>query len=95
MNLIQLEDNDLQAQEDYINLFYDLDSDSEEGSSDKLDLYEPLQHSDLPIQHADPSMIKLEDGSSLEGSGGSSKILGTDNSLVPDLNSSEFTCTML
>jgi hypothetical protein len=66
VNLIQLKDNDLQAQEDYNNLFYDLDSDSEEGSSDKLDFCEPLQCSDLPIQHANPSVIDLEDVSSLE-----------------------------
>jgi hypothetical protein len=89
VNLIQLEDNDLPAQEDYDNLFYKLDSDSEEGSSDILDFCEPLQRPDLPIQHANPSMIKLEDVSSLEGTKNSSEFLGTNNSPVPDLNSSE------
>jgi hypothetical protein len=49
VNLIQLEDNDLQAQEDYDNLFYKLDSDSEKGSSDIQDFCKPLQCSDLPI----------------------------------------------
>jgi hypothetical protein len=65
VNLIQLKNNDLRAQKDYNSLFYDLDPDSEEGSSNKPDLCEPLQCSDLPIQHTDPSMINLEDVSSL------------------------------
>jgi len=41
VDLIQLEDNDLWAQEDYDSLFYNLDSDSEEGSSNKLDFVNP------------------------------------------------------
>src|ERR1700676_4063726 len=73
VNLIQLEDNDLQAQEDYDSLFYNLDSDSEEGSSNKPDFCEPLQCSNLPIQHTDPSMIILEDVSSLKGTKDSSE----------------------
>jgi len=35
LNSIQLEDNDLRAQEDYDDLFYNMDSDSEEGYSEK------------------------------------------------------------
>jgi hypothetical protein len=54
VNLIQLKDDDLPAQEDYDNLFYDLDSDSEEGSYDKLDFCEPLIPSEGPPQrHSD------------------------------------------
>ena len=47
VNCIQLEDNDLRAQEDYDNLFYDLESDSEEGTNQQ-DFCRPLQCSDLP-----------------------------------------------
>jgi hypothetical protein len=89
VNLIQLEDNDLWAQEDYNNLFYNLDLDSEEGSSDRPHFCEPLQCSGLPIQQADPSMINLEDVSSLEGTKDSSEFLGMDNSPVPNFKSSE------
>ena len=88
MNLIQCKNNNLQAQEDYNNLFYKLDSDSEEDSFDKPDFCEPLQCSDLPIQYANPSMIKLEDVSSLKGTKDSSEFLGMDNSSVPNLDSS-------
>ena len=42
----QLEDNDIRAQEDYDNLFYDLESDSEEGTNQQ-DFYKLFQHSDL------------------------------------------------
>src|SRR5882762_10462592 len=66
VNLIQLEDNDLRAQEDYDNLFYNMDSDSKESYSGRPDFCEPLQCSDLPIQHADPSVIILEDVSNLK-----------------------------
>src|SRR5882762_9807887 len=89
VNLIQLKDNDLQAQEDYDNLFYDLDSDSEEGSYSKPDFCESLQCFDLPIQHADPSMIKLKDVFSLDGIKDSSEFWGMDNLPVLDLNFSE------
>ena len=41
VNCIQLEDNSLRAQEDYDNLFYELYSDSEEGT-DKQDFCRPL-----------------------------------------------------
>ena len=40
VNCIQLEDNDLKAQDDYDNLFYELESDSEEGS-DQQDFCSP------------------------------------------------------
>jgi len=66
-----------------------MDSDSEEGSSEKPDFCEPLQCSDLPIQHTNPSVIILEDASSLKETKDSSEFLGTDNLLVPDLNFSE------
>jgi len=77
VNSIQLEDNDLQAQEDYDDLFYNMDSDSEEGYSEKPDFCEPLQCSDLPVQHANPSVIILEDVSSLKGTKDFSEFLGT------------------
>ena len=89
VNLIQLKDDDLRAQEYYDNLFYKLHSDSEEGHSDKWDFCEPLCCSDLPIQHTNLSMIKWEDVSSMEETKDSFKFLGMDNSPVPDLNSSE------
>jgi len=89
VNLIQLEDNNLWAQEDYDSPFYDLNSDLEEGSFYKPDFCELLQHSDLPIQHANPSMINLEDVSSLKETKDSSEFLGMDNSPVPDSNSME------
>ena len=41
VNCIQLEDNDLKAQDDYDNLFYKLDSDSEEGN-DQQDFRRPV-----------------------------------------------------
>ena len=40
MNCIQLKDNDLRAQEDSHNLFYELESDSEEGA-DQQDFVGP------------------------------------------------------
>src|SRR5882762_2861967 len=89
VNSIQLKDNDLRAQEDYDDLFYNMDSDSEEGYSERQDVCKPLQCSDLPIQHANPSMIILEDVSSLKGTKDFLKFLGMENLLVPYLNSSE------
>ena len=65
VNCIQLEDNDLRAQEDYDNLFYDLESDSEEGTNQQ-DFCRPLQCSDLP----NPNLEPLEETSSLEGTKG-------------------------
>jgi len=65
-----------------------MDSDSEEGSSGRPDFCEPLQCSDLPVQHTNPSMIILEDVSSLKGTKDSSEFLGMDNSSVPNLDSS-------
>jgi len=54
VNLIQLEDNDLQAQEDYNSLFYDLNSDLEEDSFDRSDFCEPFSvltcPSNMPTQ---------------------------------------------
>jgi len=41
VNLIQLKNNDLRAQKDYNSLFYDLDPDSEEGSSNKPFVWAP------------------------------------------------------
>ena len=89
VNLIQYKDNDLQAQKDYINIFYKLDPDSKEDSFNKPDFCKPLQCSDLPIQYANPSMIKLKNVFSLKGTKNSSEFLGIDNSLVPNLNSFE------
>ena len=66
VNCSQLEDNDLRAQEDYDNLFYDLESDSKEGAN-RQDFCRPLQHSDLPNQLSKPNSEPLEETSSLEG----------------------------
>jgi hypothetical protein len=83
VNCIQLENNDIRAQEDYDNLFYELDSDAEQESSSQ-DFCRPLQHSDLPTQLNNPDSEKLEDMSSLEGTKGS---LGSETTQSANLNS--------
>ena len=77
VNCIQLEDNDLKAQEDYDNLFYELESGSEEGS-DQQDFCRPLQCSDLPNQLSKPNLESLEETSSLEGTEGINLPLGVE-----------------
>ena len=62
VNCIQLEDNDLKAQDDYDNLFYELESDSEEGS-DQQDFCRPLQRSNFPNQPSKPNSESLEETS--------------------------------
>ena len=69
VNCIQLKDNDLRTQEDYNNLFYELESNSEEGA-DQQDFCRPLQRSDLPNQLSKPNSESLEEMSSLEGTKG-------------------------
>ena len=54
VNCIQLKDNDLRAQEDYNNLFYELESNSEE-SRNQQDFCRPLQHSYLTNQLGKPN----------------------------------------
>jgi len=49
VNYIQLESNDIRAQEDYNNLFYNLESEAKE-ESNLQDFCRPLQCSDLPTQ---------------------------------------------
>jgi hypothetical protein len=88
VNCIQLEDNDLRAQEDYDNLFYELESDSEEGS-DQQDFCRPLQHSGLPNQPSKPNLESLEETSSLEGTKGINLPLGVENTQPLDSNSSD------
>ena len=86
VNCIQLEDNDLKAQDDYDNLFYELDSDSEEGN-DQQDFRRPLQCSDLPNQPSKPNLESLEETSSLEGTEGINLPLGAEITQPSDLNS--------
>ena len=87
-NCIQLEDNDLRAQHDYDNLFYELESDSEEGN-DQQDFCRPLQCSDLPNQLSKPNSESLEETSSLEGTEGINLPLGVEITQPSDLNSSD------
>ena len=88
VNCIQLEDNDLEAQDDYDNLFYELDSDSEEGN-DQQDFCRPLQCSDLPNQPSKPNSESLEETSSLEETKGINLPLGAEITQPSDLNSSD------
>ena len=57
------------------NLFYELDSDSEEGN-DQQDFRRPLQCSDLPNQLSKPNLESLEEMSSLEVTKGINLPLG-------------------
>ena len=75
VNCIQLKNNNIRAQEDYNNLFYELESDSEEGTGQQ-DFCRPLQHSDLPNQLNKPNLESLEETSSLEGTKGFNLPLG-------------------
>ena len=60
VNLVQLEDNDVRAQEEYDSLFYELDSEAENELTQQ-DFCRPLQHSDFPNQLSNPDSEKLED----------------------------------
>ena len=86
LNCIQLKDNDLRAQEDYDNLFYKLESNSEEGT-DQQNFCRPLQHSDLPNQPSKPNSESLEEMSSLEGTEGINLPLGAEITQPSDSNS--------
>ena len=88
VNCIQLEDNNFKAQEDYNNLLYELESNSEEGSN-QHDFYRPLQCSDLPNQLSKPNSESLEEMSSLEGTEGINLPLGAENTQPSDSNSSD------
>ena len=88
VNCIQLEDNDLKAQEDYDNLFYELKSNLEEGSNQQY-FCRPLQHSDFPNQPSKPNSESLEEMSSLEGTEGSNLPLGAIITQPLDLNLSD------
>ena len=85
VNCIQLEDNDLRAQDYYDNLFYELESDSEEGN-DQQDFRRPLQCSDLPNQPSKPNSESLKKTSSLEGTEGINLPLGAEITQPSDLN---------
>ena len=78
----------MRAQEDYDNLFYELESDSEEGSNQQ-DFCRPLQHSDLPNQLSKLNSESLEETSSLEGTGGINLPLGAEITQPSDSNSSD------
>ena len=86
VSYVHLEDNDVQAQEDYDNLFYELDFDAEE-ESNQPNFHRPLQCSDLPNQLNTPSSEKLEDTSNLEGTKGLKQPLGTENTQSSDSSS--------
>ena len=86
VNCIQLEENNLRAQEDYDDLFYELESDSEEGI-DQQYFCRPLQHSGLPNQLSNPNSESLEEMSSLEGTEGINLPLGAEITQPSDSNS--------
>ena len=88
VNCIQLKDNDLRTQEDHDNLFYELESNSEEGT-DQQDFCRPIQHSDLPNQLSKPNSESLEETSSLEGTEGIDLPLGAEITQPSDSNSSD------
>ena len=77
VNLVQLEDNDVRAQEEYDSLFYELDSDTENESTQQ-DFCRPLQHSDFSNRPSNPNLEKVEDMSCLEGTDGPNQLLGTE-----------------
>jgi hypothetical protein len=83
-NFVQLSLSDLQAQEEYDALYYELDSENE-GESSVLDFRRPLQSSDNLFQPAIPSGHQPEDLSSLEGLQGSSEPTGIANSSTPEV----------
>ena len=83
VNCIQLEDNDIRAQNNYNNLFYDLESDSEEGT-DQQDSCRPLQSSDLPNQPSKPHSEPLEETSNLEVTEGINLPLGMEITQLSD-----------
>ena len=82
-NYIQHEDKDIRAQEDYNNLFYELDSDAKQESSPQ-DFCRPLQRSDCPGQLNNPNSEKLEDMSRLEGTEGCIQPLGSEKTRSMD-----------
>ena len=65
------------AQEDYDNLFYELDSNIKEDSNQQ-NFCRPLQCSDFPIQLNSPSSEELEDMTHLEGTKGPHQPLGIE-----------------
>ena len=85
VNLVQLEDDDVRAQEEYDSLFYELDSDAENESTQQ-DFCRPLQRSDLPNQPSKPNSESLEETSSLEGTEGINLPLGAEITQPSDTN---------
>ena len=77
VNLVWLEDDDVRAQEEYDSLFYELDSDTENESTQQ-DFCRPLQHSDFSNQPSNLNLEKLQDMSRLEGTEGPNQLLGTE-----------------
>src|ERR1700729_2201088 len=77
VNHVWLEDDDMRAQEDYDSLFYELDSNGENESTQHY-FCRPLQCSDFPDQLNNPDSEKLEDTSHLEGTEGPNKLLGME-----------------
>ena len=86
--LLQGRLNNLKAQDDYDNLFYELESDSEEGN-DQQDFHRPLQCSDFPNQPTKPNSESLEETSSLEGTESINLPLGADITQPSDFNLSD------
>jgi hypothetical protein len=77
VNLVQLKDEDMRAQEEYDSLFYELDSDAE-GESTQRNFCRPLQRSDFPNQLSNPNSDELKDMSRPEGTEGPNRLLGTE-----------------
>ena len=75
VNYVQLEEMDYEAQENYDNLYYELDSEDEQ------DFHEPLQPIDLSSQRVNPSAINLEKEANLEGTNNSSELVGEDTAM--------------
>ncbi|KIM72780.1 hypothetical protein PILCRDRAFT_93324 [Piloderma croceum F 1598] len=70
----------IQAQEQYDTLYYDLDSNNKDtgNSTDHQNFHRPLQKLDSPTQHANLSVMELNEKSTLEGKPNSFKILNLE-----------------
>src|SRR6202050_100001 len=83
VNHIQLEDNNVRAQEDHNGLFYELESDTK-GESTQWDFCRPLQRSGFPDQPSNPNSENLEDMPRLEGTEGPNRPSGTETTQPSD-----------
>jgi hypothetical protein len=83
VNLIQYNDEDSKAQDQYDALYYNLDSDNEDASNStsQQDFCRPLQILDTPVQHINPSVMELNEESTLEGETNSYKIPKVDDAM--------------